>query len=159
MKKTLIFCITIILIIGCSKKKEDPIIEFTKRFDKEDFTCLQDLFIANRGTFGGKISLIISKFDSKCPPYTVLIHNNKIEIKNNLLTNKCEDYLEFDQIEASVKCFLKYDLKVIGVDKNLNVFINPSEESQPSLLRKSNSDTIINLKKYKNLRANWYIKK
>lgn len=137
-----------------------------KKYDTEDFSALKNTYLGYRGKDEtANVMLMVAKFDLTCPAYIATIYpktKELIKTDDHLIKEadkKCSPYFKKEQIQDYSKAFLKYDLKVIGVDSEGNVYINPTEQEIPNLLRKAPGTNPKDLKDFKPYKGNWYLRK
>lgn len=142
--------------------KIDTVIE---KYNDVDFSELKDISIYFRGTGNQRNTsfYFVNKFKGKCSPYVVEFNNTNnsiVEIKNHLVLANCkEDYMSREQIEVVVKQYVEYNLYLLQVDIDGNVYINPDKQELPVFLRKTPESTPQDLEKFKHYRGNWYVRK
>lgn len=164
MKNKFLFILFILFIILQScKGQNSEITDVISKYNKEDFSCLKNVFINVRGrSHNDTIVLLINKYRFKYSPYIVTVNLNTKEIVNidsKLAERDCKNYFTLDEIKNFTKCFLKYNFEVLAVDNDENVYINPNQQNTPILLRKVKSSNPIDFKDFKSYKGNWYIRK
>ena len=166
MKERLYIRTILLLIIlqSCNIDKFEPDAIISK-YDKNDFSCLKNVYINFRGKAKhDEIILIVRRYEPYCPPYVVTINSKTteiIKIESHLLKKgKINNYFSEKEIKNYIECFSKYDFTILGVDKNDNVYINPSsQQEEPLLLRKSINSVPKNLRLFKKYKGNWYVRR
>lgn len=138
----------------------DSIIE---KYNSEDFSCLKGAFVNIRGGINkDNVVILISKSNTKCSPYIVTVNHNTgkiLKVDDTLPIRDCNGYFSASEIENFTKCFFKYNFQVLSVDLDGNVYINPSQQNQPILLRKNINVAPKDIKDFEVYKDNWYIRK
>ncbi len=135
------------------------------KYDTEKFTELKGYAVSFRssGQSSNSAIYLVSEFDSKCSPYFVEINKDNysiVTVNKDMLLKTCnKDYLDENKIASIMTEFFKYDLMVLQVDEEGNVYINPNNQELPVYLRKATNSTPKNLDQFKIYRDNWYIRK
>jgi hypothetical protein len=165
--KKIILAAAGLALLSCHEELSTSQIDaIIKKYDTEDFSALKDTYIGYRGKDEtANVMLMVAQFDLACPAYIATIYpktKELIKTDDHLIKEsdkKCSSYFKKEQIAAYAKIFLKYDLKVIGVDAAGNVYINPTEQEAPNLLRKVSGTDPKDLKGFKLYKGNWYLRK
>lgn len=136
------------------------------KYDKEDFSYFQNIFIAIRDAGFNEITYIIQKSEGDLPVYFVVytISNGKIDINRTSLEKaKEKDYFTDAKIKEIIEKFRKYDLFLLQVDKSGNVYMNPFRSNEPAvLLRLAQASDRKEIRKgfvFKQYKNHWYIRK
>lgn len=163
--KGYMFLILTIVFFSCNSQNMD-IDSVIAKYDKTDFNALKNSSIYFRSTGNVKntsVYFVNSDREANHPPYVVEVDNNNdsiFKISNHLIVSKGEkDYLERDEIKKLVKEYLKYNFCVLQVDKFGNVYINPTKQDSPILLRKLAESTPEDIDRFKLYKGNWYVRK
>ncbi len=163
MKSNWIIVIIIMsLLQSCNSQKTDKVID---RLDDVDFSELKGLFIHFRSKGHSRNSNIyfITTNKTNCSPYAVEVDKSKIDelkIKNDLVLKTCDkEYLDKETIKIAIEKYLELNICLIQVDSFGNVFINPSKQEFPTLLKMSSSTPPKNINQFELYKGSWYIRK
>ncbi|AWI26043.1 hypothetical protein [Flavobacterium pallidum] len=167
MLKKIVLATTALALCSCHKELSTAQIDAViKKYDTEDFSALKNSYVGYRGKDEtANVMLMVAEFDLNCPAYIATIYPKTKELvktDDHLIKESdknCASYFKKEQIADYTKAFLKYDLKVIGVDAAGNVYINPTEQDLPNLLRIVPGTTPKDLKDFKKYKGNWYLRK
>jgi hypothetical protein len=160
-----LYIIAFVLISSLLQSCNNNIDDVIDRLDSEDFTELKGLsiYFRSRGNEKGKNIYFINTFTGKCSPYIVEVDKSKTEkliINNELVLKMCnEDYLDKKTITTAIERFLELNVSLIQVDSFNNVYINPFEQAEPILLKKSDTFTSNNIDKFSLYKGSWFIRK
>lgn len=160
----IIILVLTMFLLSCKGQKMD-IDSIIKKYDTEDFRLLKNKSIYFRSTGNQRNSSIyfVNIYKGECSPYAVEFDDNIkaiIEIKNHLVLSSCKkDYLSKEEIEQALKKYKEYNLCLIQVDTDGNVYINPDKQELPTLLRKSPNSIPKDVDKFKLYKGNWYVRK
>jgi hypothetical protein len=98
-----------------------------------------------------------------CSPYIIevnMFNPYDIKINNELVLKSChQDYLDEEIIKKIMIEYLDLHICVIMVDDYGNVYINPTEQAPPTLLKKKSDSTHINVTEFIYYRDDWYVRK
>lgn len=159
----ILFGLYLCVLYSCTDRSSiDKIIE---RFDKVDFKPLQNtsVYYRSRGENNNSSIYVVNVFDQdSCSPYFVEFdksQNKILNINDSLVWKSCgHNYLNHFEIETILREYLKYNLLLLQVDNDGNVYINPYKQDFPILLRKVPNSNPKYLKRYKKYKGNWYIR-
>ena len=160
MNKILLVLICVLTtIVACNYIKVPD--DVVNKYDGESFDELKGVFLAYRGSDRKESIVMIDKYEVDCFPYFVSVDRKTkdiIKISNERVLTDCEDYMSDSEIIKYVKQFVKYNVMVLGVDADGNVFMNPAQQERPNLIRINpeapTNDTI----GFKHFKGNWYYK-
>ena len=166
MKKTIrvILPLLVLTILQQSCKSQD-IDSVIMKYDNTDFSSLKGFSIHFRsaGHQSNTSIYFVDSYGWECPPYAVEFndHNKTIvNINNGLVLKKCkQDYLSKEKITQVLEAYAQYNLLLLQVDNDGNVYINPDRMDRATLLRKSTGSTPKDLALFKHYKGNWYIRK
>lgn len=164
----LLSLLTMFVFVTCQNniKISDKIDGVIAKYDKEDFSYFNNIFIAIRNAGFNEITYIIHKSEGDLPVYFVKYTkiNGKMEINRTLFEKaKKKDYFTNAKIKEIIENFRKYDLLLLQVDKSGNVYMNPFRSNEPAkLLRLAHPSNQKEIRKgfvYKHYKNQWYIRK
>ena len=166
MKKTIRIILTLLVLTilqhSCNSQDIDSMI---KKYDNTDFSDLKgfSIYFRSAGHKNNTSIYFVDSYSSECPPYAVEFNDqNKtiVNINNDLVLKKCsQDYLSREKITQILVAYAQYNLLLLQVDNDGNVYINPDRMERATLLRKSTSSTPKDLASFEHYRGNWYIRK
>lgn len=135
------------------------------KYDAVDFSELKNksIYFRSKGHQKNTSIYFVNIYQNSCSPYTVEFNDqdkNIVEIKNHLVLSSCgKDYLSKEEIEAAIKKYVQYQFCLLQVDNEGNVYINPTVQDRPTLLRKLPNSTPKDLNQFRPYKGNWYIRK
>jgi hypothetical protein len=136
------------------------------KIDNSDLSALKGMCVhfRSRGVGFNTNRYFVSTSQTGCSPYVVEINPStlkKLKIYNHLvLQSSChQDYLDNQTIEQAVIAYLKLNVCLIFVDNEGNVYINPSAQDLPTLLRKGENTNPKDIEQFEHYKENWYIRK
>jgi len=147
---------------SCNGQGIDSII---KKYDNTDFSDLKGFSVYFRGPGHQNNASIyfMNSYGGKCSPYIVELNNRDktiVNINNDLVLKSCsQDYLSREKITQVLIGYVQYDLCLVQVDNEGNVYINPDKPGRATLLRKSKSSTPKDLTSFEHYKGNWYMRK
>jgi len=163
MKKNIIlFLILTIFFNNCSNNSIDKTIQKINNSDLSNINGLTIYFRSAGQTRNSNI-YFVNSFGVNCSPYIVEVNMSNLEIikiKNNLVLESChEDYLDMTTIEKAIADYLALKVCLIKVDSVGNVYINPTQQEQPTMLRKSKGYSPKDIEQFEYYKGDWYIRK
>ena len=147
---------------SCNGQDIDSVI---KKYGNTDFSSIKGFSIHFRSAGHQRNTSIyfVNTYDGKCSPYVVELndHNKTIvNINNDLVLKSCgQDYLSREKITEVLMGYTQYNLCLVQVDNDGNVYINPDRMERATLLRKSMGAIPKDLTLFKHYKGNWYIRK
>ena len=165
MKKYIILIVSVNILLQSCNSQEMKIDNVIEKIDNSDLSALKGISVhfRSRGDGFNTNRYFISTFQSNCSPYSVDINPltlKKIKINNDLVLKSCnQDYLDYQTIEKAVIAYLKLKICLIFIDNEGNVYINPSAQDRPTLLRKVEDSNPIDFNQFEHYKENWYIRK
>lgn len=151
-----------ILQPSCNVQDTDSII---KKYDSTDFSGLKgfSIYFRSAGHHNNTSIYFVDSYDWECPPYAVEFNDQNqtiVNINNDLVLKKCsQDYLSREKIRQVLMEYAQYNLHLLQVDNDGNVYINPDRMERATLLRKTANSTPKDLALFKHYKGNWYIRK
>lgn len=151
-----------ILQQSCNGQDIDSVI---KKYDNTDFSGLKGSAIHFRsvGHQSNTSIYFVNMYGGDCSPYVVELNDqNKtiVDINNDLVLKSCgQDYLSRERITEVLVEYAQYNLCLVQVDNDGNVYINPDRMERATLLRKSTGATPKDLALFKHYKGNWYVRK
>lgn len=151
-----------ILQQSCNGQTIDSVI---KKYDNVDFSSLKGFLIYFRsdGYQSNTSIYYVNIYGGKCSPYVAEFNDrNKtiVNINNDLVVKSCgQDYLNTEKITEVLVGYAQYNLCLVQVDNDGNVYINPDRMERATILRKSKGSTPKDLALFKHYKGNWYIRK
>ena len=109
--------------------------------------------------------LFVGNYGLNCSPYVVdvIVGDQRLEfvsIDSDLAMRSCgHEYIDTSKVKALVSQFVTYRVTLLGVDTSGNVYVNPSSQDLPTLVRVKDMTKVISAALYKPYRGDWYIKK
>ena len=149
-----------ILQQSCNAQDIDSVI---KKYDNTDFSSLKGFSIHFRsvGHQSNTSIYFVDSYNWECPPYAVELNDqNKtiVNINNEQVLKRCgQDYLSRERITEVLVEYAQYNLCLVQVDNDGNVYINPDRMERATLLRKSKGSTPKDLTLFKHYKGNWYV--
>ncbi|UZT99836.1 hypothetical protein ODZ84_09850 [Chryseobacterium fluminis] len=161
----ILFFLSFISLYSCQNSRNTDIDSVISKYDNHNFSLFKGSFIAIRQEYPTEIIYIIGDLEGNKPLYFVhynAVQNSITKINNSLLQKyNMDDYFDKEKINKLIINFRKYNFKLLSVDENDNVFINPFEINSPAILLKvpkaSGVERIRMGYFYKKYKANWYI--
>lgn len=159
MKFTALLIISLSILGGC---KENPQ-EMVESFEQEDFDSFRGITVYYRSAGDGLNTSIyfINRNDRDCGPYVITVRrsdNKVLKISNHLLTY-CNSYFDEPTIDSVFGKFLDMNIGYLKVDTVGNVYINPYEGAEPTLIRVTPEFDKSKLNSYQLIKDKWYIQK
>ena len=163
-----IYLLSLFLIMSCQNEvKKNDIDTVIKKYDKTNFSFFKNTFVGIRERNSNEIIYIVDKAEGSLPVYFVKYSIRKksiIEINKRALEEKnIRNYFTDKEIHNLIENFQKFDLSLLQVDKDGNIFMNPFEINEHAvLLRLANSSDKKEVQKgyvYEHYKGNWYIRK
>ncbi|MXV13904.1 hypothetical protein [Hufsiella ginkgonis] len=167
MKKAIKIWLTgifMIMLQSCHSQSND-LDSVIAKYDHTDFSGLKNASVYRRslGNQDNTSIYFVNIYRGKCSPYVVELNDDSkaiVEISNKLVLKSCgKDYLSRAEIEKILEKYVLYNLCLIQVDNEGNVYINPDRSDLPILLRKSSSSPPGDIGLFKAYKGNWYIRK
>lgn len=162
MKKCIALLLLVNLLQSCNNQGIDSIIE---RIDKADLSVLKGKTVhyRSKGHSNNTNIYYVSVFQSKCSPYVVEINPRTLgdlRINNDLVLKSCgKDYIDYQIIKEIIVAYLKLDICFIMMDDDGNIYINPTEQDSPTLLKKVAGSTPKYLDEFEFYKGNWFRRK
>lgn len=162
LKRTVVYFL-LLLFFSCSKKTQLDPDNFISKCDTIDFSPLRDRTIHFRSIASTENSNIyfVGIYSNRCSPYIVdYNYKKKIinDISNDLVLKHCADYLTEYEIKKIMDFYITLDLCVVFVDSSNNIYINPTQQAEPTLMKKrANLNKRDNLS-FKLYKKDWYIR-
>lgn len=162
----IIFFLNFAVFCSCQNSKKQDIDSIISKYNDFDFSNFKESFIAIRQKNNSETIYILGDSEGNKPLYFIEYDEVKGKIvkinKSMLKKAKITDYFNDKEIEKLISHFRKYDIVLLSVDEDNNVFINPFEINSPALLIRF--DKLPNTKRlkkgyfYKQYKGNWYLK-
>jgi hypothetical protein len=167
MIRTICLLFSLLFIISCQKEENTNIDTIIKKYNKTDFSFFKNTFIGIRERNRNEITYIIEKSEGNLPVYFVRysLNNEKIvKIDRTALERESvKDYFTDTKIFEIIKNFRKFNLSLLEVDEENNVFMNYSKINDPAILLRlaifSDKKEIRKGYIYKHYEDNWYVRK
>jgi len=159
MKYFVLMVINIAIIGGCKMNYREKI----EILNRENFDFYRGMTIYYRSP-GSEINTsvyFINMNDRNCGPYVITIQENEGVVKSisdHLITD-CEGYLDESTIDSTFNRFLGLNVGYLKVDTIGNVYINPYEGAEATLLRVAANGSGIDLNSYTLIEDNWFARK
>lgn len=118
-----------------------------------------------RGNTSNSSIIFVGKYGLNCSPYVVdaIVKDQQVEfisIDSDLAVKSCGyEYIDTSKVKALVSQFVTYRVTLLGVDTAGNVYVNPSMQDIPTLVRVKDMAQMNNAALYKPYKGDWYIKK
>ncbi|TCC99187.1 hypothetical protein [Pedobacter hiemivivus] len=147
---------------SCNGQGVDSII---KKYDDTDFSSLKgfSVYFRSAGHENNTSIYFVNSYGGGCSPYIVELNDRDkiiVNINNDLVLKSCsKDYMSREKITQVLVGYAQYDLCLVQVDNEGNVYINPDRPDRATLLRKSKSSTPKDLALFEHYKGNWYVKK
>jgi len=161
-----IFFLSFVVFYSCQSSKDQNIDSVISKYNDTDFSIFKKSFIAIRQENSSETIYMLGASEANKPLYFIEYNEviNKITNINKSLLEKTKtpDYFSNEKIEKLITYFRKYDIVLLSVDEDNNVFINPFEINSPALLirfdKSPNAERVKKGYSYKKYKENWYLK-
>tara|TARA_R110001592_G_scaffold60338_3_gene183390 strand:+ start:1748 stop:2263 length:516 start_codon:yes stop_codon:yes gene_type:complete len=163
-----IYLLSLLFIFSCQKEvKNSDIDTAIEKYGETDFSYFDNTFIGIREKNRSVVTYIVGKSEGDLPVYFVRYsvgNDDVIEIDKTALVKKnVEDYFTSIRIQKLIENFRKFNLSLLEVDKDGNLFINPFQINEPAVLlrlaKPSNNKEIKKGFVYKHYTDRWYTRK
>ena len=140
---------------------------FIKKHQAESFLEFKNTIIFIRQETLLSTLYVIHRYEGNSPVYFVTynkIKNEITEIDDSLLKKlKVPDYFTAREITSLIKRFRSYEICMVGVDMQENVFINPFYPNNPAVFLRMSKHSQLNISKiqgnYVHYKDRWYVDK
>jgi hypothetical protein len=146
MKRFIVILIMLIILQSC-KNQEKINNNVIERIDKTDLSILRgiSIYFRSKGDNYNTNIYFVSTFQINCSPYIIEcdpLAPQKSIINKDLVLESCgQDYLDDQTIIKALAKYIELNVVLIYIDEDGNVYINPSEQERPTLLKKVKNST------------------
>ena len=154
----------ILTFLSACNNKRKTIEQVVSRMDTADLSELKNMCIQFRssGLHYNSSIYLVSAYDKNCSPYGVEVDNRKkniLEIRNDLVLESCGTEV-FDRIRIvkAMKKYFELDVCLICVDQQGDVYINPTEQERPTLMKIANGAQPKDRTDFSQYKNDWYVR-
>jgi len=152
-----------IVLFACNHGRRE-IDSAISRLDTADLRVVKSLCIYYRSMGEHRNSSIyfLSVYDDKCSPYIVEVDNDEkkiLGIRNDLVIKSCgKETVRSEDITMAMKKYFELHVCLICVDRQGNVYVNPTEQKRPTVLRKANGAQPKDFAEFSHYKKDWYVR-